>query len=86
MMARIDKPPASPPSTSFSDGHKLATAFQMLKPSDTSETAKEGMYCRIMLTNAAYSSASYLAGSAPGDMSAHEVIVECSAAGTEVAQ
>mmetsp|Transcript_52211 Transcript_52211/g.117282 ORF Transcript_52211/g.117282 Transcript_52211/m.117282 type:complete len:201 (-) Transcript_52211:1708-2310(-) len=39
-------------------GHKLAHAFQMLKPSDTRETAKLEEYCMIMFTNALYSACS----------------------------
>mmetsp|Transcript_98788 Transcript_98788/g.247616 ORF Transcript_98788/g.247616 Transcript_98788/m.247616 type:complete len:202 (+) Transcript_98788:718-1323(+) len=50
----------SPPSTgTTSDGHNRATAFQMLKPSLTKETAKLGIYCLIMFLNALYSCFSY---------------------------
>ena len=47
---------------------------------------KEGMYCFTMFVKALYSAASYSAASPSGDVSAHEVIVECSAAGTLVEQ
>mmetsp|Transcript_34217 Transcript_34217/g.58533 ORF Transcript_34217/g.58533 Transcript_34217/m.58533 type:complete len:219 (-) Transcript_34217:98-754(-) len=82
-MSFIERPP-SPPGTA-SEGQWLTSAFQMLKPSETSETAKEDMYCLNMLAKAAYSSLSYWTASDSTDMSAHEVIVECSAAGTDVA-
>ena len=81
-IARIDAPPLD----ASSDGQRLVTAFQMLKPSETSETQKEGMYCLTMLVKALYSATSYSVWSLSGDMSAHDVIVECSAAGTLVAQ
>mmetsp|Transcript_5894 Transcript_5894/g.14964 ORF Transcript_5894/g.14964 Transcript_5894/m.14964 type:complete len:401 (+) Transcript_5894:359-1561(+) len=53
-MARIDSPPFEVSLL----GHRQATAFQMLKPSLTSETQKELMYCLIMFVKALYSAAS----------------------------
>ena len=37
------------------EDQRLVAAFQMLKPSLTSDTQKLGMYCLIMFVNALYS-------------------------------
>ena len=81
-MLRID---VELPSTDFSHGQWLTMLFQMLNPSETSEMPNEGMYCLNMFAKAAYSSPSACAGSLSGSRSTHDVTVECSAAGIEVA-